>query len=463
MSRCEPLASDAAVSALRKQIYRDYANLTPASRAMNDRACGSLAGGVSGNLRWFTPYPLYMSHGEGSRTYDLDANAYLDCFLCNGPLLLGHRHPAIMDALEAVRGTGSLVLNPALMVECAEIVKRLVPCAERVRFLNSGSEAVLVAARIARAYTRRTKIVKFYGHYHGQDDQFLIGQRMSNQPLSAGVPSESFANTVLLPFNDLKAVRRTLDTDRDVAAVLLDPAMHSGGLWPAENGYLEALRTLTRERRVLLIFDEVITGFRVALGGAQEYFGVTPDLTILGKALAAGEKLAVVAGSEEVMRVVVPPDAGAFAGHSQRVFQSGTGNDATAAITAALTALRTYEELAREGGYERLWWMGRALALGIQRAFAQRGFACQVNAWGPMIHIYNAPGPPAFERYTRLEQTGLTLFYHALINAGVFLTIPTSGHSYLSFAHCEQDIDTILQTVWAVFDRYDFEGVLAQA
>ncbi|GAG87968.1 unnamed protein product, partial [marine sediment metagenome] len=251
------------LATLREKIYADYAARTPKSRAAYGRSRLALAGGVSGSLRFFPPYPLYMTHGQGSRTCDVDGNEYIDCFLCNGPLLLGHRHPDVLASLREYESAGTIIYNPEFMVECAELLKRLVPAAELVRFLDSGSEAVLMAARIARAFTGRNKVVKFFGHYHGQDDQFLIGRGLSTDIISAGVPLEAVANTVVIEFDDIEVVRQTFDEDDDIAAVILDPAMFAGGLWPADEGYIKALRQLTAEREIILIFDEVITGFRV--------------------------------------------------------------------------------------------------------------------------------------------------------------------------------------------------------
>ena len=189
----------AALQAAQRRVYSDYRAKTPGSAALFERAREALPGGVSGNLRYFPPYPLYIERADGCRMVDVDGNDYIDCFIGHGPSMLGHNHPAIAAAVEAIRDKGSLPFNPPLMVACAELIKAIVPCAERVRFLNTGTEAVMTAVRCARAYTGRNKVVKFHGHYHGQHDGFLLGIGPTNEPFSAGVPAAALADTGCCP------------------------------------------------------------------------------------------------------------------------------------------------------------------------------------------------------------------------------------------------------------------------
>jgi len=443
---------------LRDEIYADYRRKTPNSSAMFDRARKVLPGGVSGNLRYFAPYPLYMTNGQGSKTYDVDGNEYIDCFNCNGPLLLGHNHPSVVAAADAVKGDGALLFNPPAMVECAELVTQVVPCAERVRFLNTGTEATTAACRYARGYTGKNKILKFFGHYHGQHDPFLCGINNSTAALSDGVPKDVLSSTLILPYGDIEAVAGSLANDKDIAAVILDPAMHAGGLWGSDPAGLRDLRQLTEKQGVLLIFDEVITGCRLALGGAQEYYGVTPDLVVMAKALTAGEKLSLVAGKEKVMRVVDPesgPD-------DPRVFQSGTYNDGSVALSVTIAALKTYKKLSEQGEYQRLAEKAQRLRNGLADAFEKRGICCQVNRVASMLSLFISPEPVSFKSAQTLDDLdviALELFFHGLINEGVFFNIPTSDHIYLSFAHTDQDIDRILEKVELVLDRFNFESI----
>lgn len=435
---------------LRKRIVEDYTALTPASASLYQRARGTLAGGVSGNLRHFAPYPFYMSGAQGCLTTDIDGNTYVDCFMGNGPLLLGHRHPALIDRIDNAGPFGSMPFNPTLMVDCAEQLTAMVPCAERLRFLNTGTEAVMMALRYARAFTGKSRIIKFFGHYHGQQDAALFGVGGTRAALSAGVPARAGMDMILLPCHDLDAVRAAFEKHGDVAAVILDPAMHAGGLWPVRTDYLEGLRELTHDHGSLLIFDEVITGFRVAAGGAQAHHGVTPDLTTLAKALAAGEKLSAVAGRADVM-AVVDPEASA---EVPRVFQSGTSNDGVVALAAASAAMTEYRKLQEDGAYEQLADRARRLEEGLAAAFATRGIPCCINRFASMLQIHAGIDAAGFESALALDPEPLALFFHALINEGVFLTVPTSGHIYLSFAHQDTHIDLILQAVERAFHRY---------
>jgi glutamate-1-semialdehyde 2,1-aminomutase len=448
-----------ALSDLKHAVHSAYAARTPVSRALFERAVKVLPGGASGNLRYFDPYPLYMVSGEGCRTRDVDGLDYIDCFSCNGPLLLGHRHPAVTAGEAALAATGSLVLNPELLIECAELLQAAIPCAEKVRFLNSGTEAVMTAVRLARGYTGKSKIVKFFGHYHGQDDQFLLGVAPNRDTFGVGVPPVAIANTLTVPFNRIEPLEALLAQDKDIAAVLLDPAMHAGGLWGADRDFLAAVRDLTRTHGVVLIFDEVITGFRLGLGGAQAYHGVTPDLATFGKALSAGEKLGAVVGCDAVMAVTDPLAAPG----TPRVFQSGTGNDGTMALAAAIGALREYRRLEEAGEYARLTDRVAAVEDALRTAFARHGIGLHVNRLASMMQLFITPAQPSFEAYAALDPALVELFYLALICEGVMLSLPTSNHVYFSFAHDEQAFADIAAAIPRVLTRYPFAEAFAQS
>ena len=436
---------------LRQQVTRDYERKTPGSRALFERAVETLPGGVSGNLRFYPPYPLYMATGRGCRTIDVDGSAYVDSFACNGPLLLGHRHPAVLSAVERYAGVGSLVLNPEIAIDCAEKLKEVIPSAERVRFLNSGTEAVMTAVRYARAYTGKPKVVKFQGQYHGQDDQFLLGLGADRRAFSAGVPESSQDGTLTLPFDDADALDELLSRG-DIAAVIVDPAMHTGGLWGVTGHFLATLRERTRDAGVVLIFDEVITGFRLALGGAQAWYGVTPDLTTLAKALSAGDRLAAVVGSAEIMAVTDPragPDV-------PRAFQSGTGNDGTSALAAALGAIGEYERLEQAGEYEALAGRIEGLEAALLAAFEDYGITVRINRIRSLMQCFvTGPGSPD-ARDARLNRAVLYPLHLALVNEGVLLALPGSDHSFFSFLHDQAACDEIADAVRTVLGKYPF-------
>lgn len=448
-------------SRLQDKIYEAYMQRTPKSKQMYKRALTNLAGGVCGHARLFQPYPLYMTHGIESKIWDVDTNEYIDCFLNAGSLLLGHSHPEVIKEIRQESGKGLLVYNSDLEVRCAERLKEVIPCAERVRFANSGTEAVMFAVRVAREFTGKNKIIKFYGHYHGQDDQFLIGTSTNeDEVISSGVPQDSLTNTVLLRYNFIEDVVRKLDEDDDIAGIILDPQMSMGGIFPASIEYLKKLRRLSEERGVVLIFDEVITGFRLALGGAQEYFGVTPDLACYSKSIAGGAKFAAFMGKEEIMERLVPDGFSAYTGGGKSVFQSGTYNDGMAAIAGALAAIKVYKKLSEKGEYEKLHKRTANLAKAIEIAFKERRIGCQVNCLGASLKIFLTDLEPSFETYCKLDRMVLFLFFLSLINHGIILSWPSSGSIFLSFVHTDEDNEKIIEAVNLSLEKYRFEEAI---
>ena len=441
---------------LENSVHQAYRQLTPKSQDWYRRACKSLVAGVSGTVRYYPPYPIYAQSGMGSKLSDIDGNVYIDCFLSGACHLLGHRQADVLAEIEKSKERGTLVINPTYMVELAEKLQRMIPCAERVRFLNSGTEAIMSALRFARAYTGRSKIIKFNGIYHGMDDQILTGLDSRARVLGGGIPEASIAETVLLDFGDLEAIESRLQQE-DIAAVLIDPTMHHGGLWAQEPGFYQQLSKLTQQTGCLLIFDEVISGFRLAPGGAQQFFEVTPDLAVFGKAFAVGESLGAVVGRADVMAVCDPsPDRlpGPFA------FQSGTCNDASAAQAASFAALTQYEKLGEAGEYGRLAGLAKQLGDGIQQAFSKRGLPCQFKTLGPMMRLFLDDGPFNYAHLSKISKKPINLFHLALITEDVF-TLPGSNDFFLSFAHTEQDVEDIVSAANRVLEKYEFSSVLA--
>lgn len=445
---------------LKTKIYEEYMRKTPGSKQIYERACRSLAGGLAGNGSLYHPYPLYMTHGVGSKTYDVDRNEYIDCFLCAGPLILGHCNKEVIEGIKREIDRGLLIHNPDLAVECAELLKEIVPCAERVRFVNSGTDACMFAVKFARAFTGKNKIIKFRGHFHGSDDQFMIATGTNkDEAVGLGIPAESLKNTVLLSYGEIDTFRRKLDEDDDIAGVILDPQSQFGGIWPQGPEYLKELRQLTKERGVILIFDEIITGFRLALGGAQEYFGVIPDLAVFAKGIAAGEKLAAIVGREEIMSVVIPRGPFDY-GVKRFVHQSGTFRDGTMAYAAGIAAMKVYKKLSEMGEYERLHQMGNRLKSAIESAFRKRDIPCNVNNLGPSLKIFLTDLEPSFDNYCNLDKRLLYLFFLSMLIDGVLLSAPNSGSIFLSFAHTEEDLERIIRGVNSVLDKNNFKDVL---
>ncbi len=407
------------------------------SRAQHRRSALSLAGGVATAFRApQLPVPISFERGAGSRLWDLDGNDYVDFALAFGPMLLGHSPPAVVEAvrrqLEMGIGYGASHVAEAAL---AETICRMVPCAERCIFSSTGSEAVHAALRIARAATGRNRVIKFQGHFHGWLDPLSVGVPgwEDASPASAGQdPYASMAVTVC-PWNDLGALREELRGD--VAAVIMEPlAVNGGCLFPAP-GYLEEVRRLTTLAGTVLIFDEVITGFRLAPGGAQERFGVTPDLVILAKALGSGFPISAVAGRADLMDEVA----------SGRVRHAGTLNANPISVAAALATLT---ELERDGDtiYPRLEALGDGLARILREESAAAGLPLTFNQLGAMGHAFWSQDPVDDHPATlRADREAYRHFAAALLDEGVHV-IPR-GLLYVSAAHTEPDLDHTREAV----------------
>lgn len=440
---------------LQERIFQDYEKRTPRSKQMFERASKSLAGGVVGSPKFFYPYPLYMTHSKGSKQYDVDGHEYVDCYLEGGPLLLGHCPKPLMEAIKRDLDKGLMVYNSEAQIECAELLKEVIPCAEMVRLANTGTEAVINAVRLARSFTGKNKIIKFFGHYHGQDDQFLIAIANDKPgPSSLGVPKEALANTVMARWNDIDDVRRKLDEDKDIAGIIMDPQGNMGGIWPAQPEFLRELRKLTEERGIVLIFDEVITGFRLALGGAQEYFGVVPDIACYAKAAGAGGKFAALVGKAKIMNLLATK--GFYAFGEKETYIGGTYVTGSVAISAAIAAIKTYKELSKTGGYKKLFDLSAKLKTGIESAFRRKGIPCVMNMLGPSFKLFITDQEPNFETYYKLGKKPVYLFFVSTLTDDVFLGNPASGVVFLSFAHTEKDIQRALDGVNTCLDKYDF-------
>jgi glutamate-1-semialdehyde 2,1-aminomutase len=313
----------------------------PRSVAMFARAGNVLAGAVGHDLRYSLPAPLYIQRGKGGRKCDIDGNEYVDFLMGNGAMLLGHADPEVIDAISEAAALGTHFGNDhPLHIEWAELVQKLIPCAERVRFVNSGTEASHLALRIARAATGKSKIVRLAGHFHGWHDDVVHGfQPPFDADGSLGVPAHVRQGLVTIPDNDATVLEARLKTIPDIAAVILEPSGASWGRVPIDLNYLRAVRDLTARHGVLLIFDEVVTGFRFSAGGAQELYGVTPDLCCLAKILAGGMPGGAVAGTKDVMRVfdiTGDPQHDRF----QRVYHFGTFNASPTSAAAGLVVLK---------------------------------------------------------------------------------------------------------------------------
>lgn len=416
------------------------------STELFQRAQQSLAGGVSSNVRALAQPPLYFRSASGARIVDADENIYLDYTLSQGPMFLGHSPPAVLDFVERAMRNGQLYgAQHELEIELAESIQRAVPCAELARFCNSGSEAVHAAIRVARAHTGRDKILKFEGHYHGWYDETLIssapgleeaGPREAPKPVpaSGGQLASAIDNVIVLPWNDADLMRATLQRHgHELAAVIMEPVMCNNACIPPQPGYLETVRELCAQHGIVLIFDEVITGFRLALGGAQSFFGVTPDLATFGKAMANGFPIACLAGRRELLERIA----------SLQVNHSGTYNSNVMATAAAHATICELERL----DYQRIHRLGETLINGLRKLAANFGLPVLIQGLGPAFHLAFTKRDAIVDYRDSLECDGARNreFVGAMLDKGIRLL--SRGLWYLSAAHTEADIQLTLEAV----------------
>jgi glutamate-1-semialdehyde 2,1-aminomutase len=403
------------------------------------RAEQLLPGGVNSPVRSFRAVgrkPLFITRGEGSRLFDADGREYIDYVCSWGPLILGHAHPAVTEAVaRAVRDGLSFGAPTQREVEMAELITEAFPSMEMVRMVNSGTEAVMSALRLARGFTGRRYIVKFAGCYHGHSDSMLVkagsGLTTAGMPDSAGVTPETAAATLVARYNDPASAEALFaEKGSEIAAVIVEPIAGNMGLVPPEPGFLPFLRQITARWDALLIFDEVISGFRAAYGGAQAVYGVTPDLTVLGKIIGGGMPVGAYGGRREIMRLVAPLGP---------VYQAGTlsGNPiAMAAGLAALQILRADRDI-----YARLEKAGASLAASMRQAAEDSGIPVTVNQAGSLLTLFFTPGPVrSYEDALQSDTRLFARFFGELLARGVYIAPSQYEAVFLSAAHTEDDL-----------------------
>jgi glutamate-1-semialdehyde 2,1-aminomutase len=407
------------------------------SKALFERAKKILPGGVNSPVRAFEPYPFFVECAQGSKMFDADGKAYVDYCMAYGALLLGHAYPEIMEAVKNQLTKGTLYGAPTEReVEFAELIQKASPCMEMMRLVNSGTEATMHAIRAARGYTSRKKIVKFDGCFHGSHDNVLVkagsGAATFGAPNSLGIPEETTRNTIVLPYNDVEALEETFKREgNDIAAVIVEPVLANVGLILPKPAYLSSLRKLTSEYGIVLIFDEIITGFRLALGGAQEYFKVKPDMATLGKVLGGGFPLAAFGGKKEIMQNISPVG---------KVYQAGTFSGNPVSATAGFTALSILNQKKNEI-YPKLAKNGAELRKALSDLAANYKVPAQVYNIASLYQIFFTDQPVTDYACAKSSSTKMfTAYFHELLHQGVFIPPSQFETCFVSAAHSEEDL-----------------------
>ena len=411
---------------------------TEKSRKLFEEAKKVLPGGVSSPVRAIKPYPFYTRRANGSKITDIDGNVYIDYVMGYGPLLLGHNHPVIREAVIRQLSDGWLFGTPSeLEVNLAKEIINIYPGIDMTRFVSTGTEATMGALRAARGFTKKNKFIKIEGGFHGAHDAALVkagsGATTLGQPDSAGVPRDFTKNTLQVPYNDIEAMTEAIDTYKeDVAAVIIEPVLGNIGPILPKEGYLEDVRKVTEENDVVLIFDEVITGFRLAMGGAQEYYGITPDMTTLGKILGGGFHIGVIGGKREIMENISPAGA---------VYQAGTFNGSPVSMSAGLAMIKT---LKKENLHEKVNQAGDSMRAALSDIISDIGLDYNVSGIGSMFKVFFGDMPHNYQEALKCDKEKFNIFFKKMLDDGIFLPPSQYETNFLSLAHSKEDIDNTI-------------------
>lgn len=420
----------------------DESTVTSRSQMLYERAKMVLPGGVNSPVRAFQPYPFFVEKAKGPRLYSVDGQSYIDYCMAYGALILGHAHEQVIEAIAEQLKNGTVYGAPTeLEIRFAELIRSIYPSMEMLRLVNSGTEATMHAIRAARGFTGRKKIIKFEGCFHGSHDSVLVkagsGAAWFGTPSSQGVPEETARNTIVLPYNDFSAIEETFRHEgSEIAAVIIEPVIANSGLILPAKGYLEHLRKLTNNYGAVLIFDEIVTGFRVALGGCQEYYGVKPDMTTLGKIMGGGLPIAAFGGRKEVMQNISPMGG---------VYQAGTFSGNPISVTAGYTAVKFLVENKNQI-YPELESTCKKLAAALVDLSTDRGIEAQVNSLASMFQIFFTSKP--ILNYATAKHSNTQKFYRyfmELLRNGVFVPPSQFETCFLSTSHSPNDVENTIE------------------
>jgi len=416
------------------------------SQKLFEKAKAIIPGGVNSPVRAFKAVggnPIFISKAKGSKLYDVDGNSYIDYVLSWGPLILGHTHPKVVSALKkaAEKGTSYGAPTP-LEIELANLVLKAYPSMDKVRMVNSGTEATMSAIRVARGFTNRDKIIKFEGCYHGHADGLLVkagsGAMTFGVPDSPGVPKSYAQNTITLPFNDVDAFKAMIEKEwKSIACVILEPVVGNIGCVLPRKGFLEAVRAITKKYGVVLIFDEVMTGFRVAYGGAQEYYKIKPDMTCLGKVIGGGLPVGAYGGKKEIMSMISPEGP---------VYQAGTLSGNPLAMTAGIETLKI---ISGKGTYKKLEKLCAMLEKGLIDVAKKAGIAAKFYRAGTMFCTYFTDKEIYDYASAKTSDTArFARFFTGMLNRGVNIAPSQFEAGFMSLAHTEKDIEKTVKAAY---------------
>ena len=409
------------------------------SRFLYDRAIKVIPGGVNSPVRFFKPFPFFAASANGSKVTSSDHVSYIDYCMGYGSLLLGHANMQILNAVKTQLDIGSLYCIPTEKeVVLGEMLSQLIPACEMTRVVNSGMEATMNAIRLARAYTKESKVIKFDGCYHGAQDYSLVKGDSSgvSEPSSSGIPAEFSSETIVIPFNDLEQFEEVLTKRSDISCVIIEPVPANMGLVIPDKGYLPSIRKITLEKNILLIFDEVVTGFRLAAGGASEFFGIRPDIVTYSKSVANGFTLAAICGRRELLEQFSP---------SGDVYQASTYAGNPVAVTAALATISVLHK-DRDQIYPRMTRICDSLIGGIGEVAQDRKISLRINKISSMYQLFFTSTEVRDMTSARTSDLGMfDMLFRALLEKGVFIAPSQFETCFLSYAHADDDIDKTIE------------------
>ena len=404
-----------------------------------------LPGGVNSPVRFYEPYPFFATSALGSKLTTADHQVYLDYCMGYGALILGHSYPSVIEAVRSQLDNGTLYCVPTeYEITLAEMISQVVPCGEMIRLVNTGSEATMHAIRLARAFTKRKEVIKFEGGYHGAHDYVLVkaGSGVASMPASEGMLEEASSYTKVVPYNMPTELERAIEKNRNIACVIMEPVLANIGLVLPEKGFLNEVRKITEQNDVILIFDEVITGFRLALGGASEFFGVMPDLATFAKALGNGLPIAAIAGQKEIMNKLAPLGS---------VYQASTFAGNPVSVAAGIATLETLIE-AKNIIYPKIAKTCDNIVDGLKDVLAREQLNCAVNSIGSMFQIFFTSERVKDEAGAKKANSRMfRKLFDELLKQNVFIPPSQFETCFVSYAHAEDDVDKTIEAYGKAF------------